>query len=238
MSSTGKVAKRMMNLVLKKRRHYRRKYAAKKSVIPIRRLPRAVRPEVKKFDNAFWNAETIDNAAAWSFNDKMLNISKGDNVEDRTGNKIFVKYIVGRAVVTSSTDADKGLSQIRLGCIIDREPAASAGSTPNFSTIFENQTTDQLDFCAPINKSTTGRYKLVYDKFFTLYDRYTGIPATPIGVQTRYIKFKIPIRKFVQYDSTSTVVQAGCQVYMFAYSALTANTPQISMVTRTYFTDV
>lgn len=227
---------------LKKRLSRKSLVAGGRGHITFSQLPRAVRPELKKFDDSSWAAETIDNYAAPSVVTTLFNISAGSNPNNRIGNTIYCKRIMGRMIFHQSQSNDR--SCINLAVVLDRQPDAFTLGAPSNATlwaqIFKDQSDNVKNLVTLTNVDNNRRFKILKRSTIILnaylFNDAAGTGnACPAG---KYMKFNVPINKKITYVGTGgNGVSAGCQVYVLAWSDQTSNTTQVTMTTRTYFSD-
>jgi len=186
----------------------------------------AVRPEIKKFDEGTWQTETIDDYVSPSLNN-LIQIGQGDTISNRTGNKIFLKYLMVRGWIRGSNTAGVR-TPVRLAFILDKQ--ANAGNVA-WTDVYQSLANVNTNMAAMPNLGNSSRFKILKDKTFDIEYSTGG------GKSLYYFKFKIPVNKIVTYVNANAAVPATNNVCALAWSTLTADTPQLSMVTRAYYTD-
>lgn len=240
---------RFVNKVMRKMRRQsnKRKYnLARRRKIPLSKIPKSILPEVKKFDyeGSLLNIQTAGTGPLQT--SAFTNISQGDTVSTRTGQAIFVKYVVINMLITSSEVAT--WNSTRIAFHLDKQPYGSsyAAGVP-WTTLYEDASTNILDTLSMPNTTSTGRFKLVKSIFFVrsphLIEVSGGAPgATPVDSIAAnppvHFHIKIPINKTVRFQDGSNEVSSGVKLYLTAWSNQDAGScPIMNFYARTYFTD-
>lgn len=212
-----------------------KKYVTKKSLRPkIRRITYSML-EKKYADNAAFNLEdggstltTPISTTAYRFYSLVNNIRLGTGVNQRIGNKIFVRYL--HLTFGFKTDGDNVLngSTCRYGVIWNKQ---ANGTLATGADVFSGGAYESTpEFTSLKNFNTMKKYKTLLDRAHLI------IPATRSGDGTGAAHFNfvgqgviqhyIPINKWVQYSadaaglaSSANLVSNDFLVYIAASNA-------------------
>lgn len=224
----------------------RRKSRKFKRKIAVSQLPKQVRPEIRKRDMPYINAAAAGTATAnYYVNGNFFDITKGDNIDNRQGNRIFAKFVTLKGQVHfSATQAD---TICRVVLLIDNEPSTnSLASPPNWVDVFQTTAgTANSQLLAPLNSTYTGRFRIVKSwswsrspHIFDIDSSAGVLSAATSAIAPVMFSARVRINRILQFVSGApNDVAHGCKLYMFAWSNNDANKPQITATARTYYTD-
>lgn len=213
--------------------------------LPLRKMPKSVLPEIKRRDN-YYASPSLESTSGTVYQTSLFtSIPVGDAFNERTGSKVFIKYVTFKILVVPS--ATVTWNAWRIAFHIDKEPMAStyAAGIP-WTTMYQDTGNVTNNLNAPPNQTLVGRLKIVKELFSIksphLLQVSGGPDPTPItSVQAnppiRYT-FKIPINKVVHYGNGTNEIQSGVKLYLTGWSNQNgAAAPIMYAVARTYFTD-
>jgi len=195
-------------------------------VVRMSALHRSIRPEIKKFDDTTWSSETLDDYVSPSLSN-LIQIGQGDLISNRQGNKIFLKYIMVRGWLVGSATAGVR-TPVRISIVLDKQPNAANAA---WADVYQSHANVNLNMNAQPNFGNSSRFKILKDKTFNIEYSTGG------GSSLQMFKFKVPVNKYVTYVNQNAAVPATNNVLALGWSTLTANTPQVTMVARAYYTD-
>lgn len=207
--------------------------------IPLRRMPRAVIPEIKKID-FYLTATQFGVGSTDAVIRSPCQIAAGDNIANRTGNKVFMKYLLIRGDCT--IDADDPLSLCRLEVMLDKQPNAG---TATWANMYEATGNAVLDVHAQRAFATATRFKTLKSKTFKL-----GLGTTADGAITSaaamngnspgqfHFKWKIPVNKYMTYVDGSAAVPTTNNIVIVVWGQQAVATgPLVNYTVRGYFSD-
>ncbi|HAG6118910.1 TPA: hypothetical protein HFC92_005492 [Escherichia coli] len=148
----------------------------------------------------------------------LTGISIGDSANEREGNSIFMRSISARFNTTCNSSATS--SFIRMILIEDLQQVADTG--PTMASVL------QSDVMSSLNSTTIGRYKVLYNKLYTV----NNTDKKSI-VWTKYWD----IKHHVRYNGSGVAdIQKG-GLYLLLLSSEATNTPTITYNIRLGYYD-
>lgn len=149
----------------------------------------------------------------------LSNIAQGDTVSGRTGNSVLARTFLLRAQVTKHASATETFVRIML--IWDTQQIGD--TAPTIATVL-----DSVDTLSGLNVSTTGRYKILMNKHYTLDTTRTS---------SIYINKFFNIYKHIRYNGTgdSDIQKNG--LYMVLLGNEATNTPLLSYMCKLGYHD-
>lgn len=221
-----KVARRVRNKrggISRRRRRFYKQYKSYRSMAytaykGVRLLKGLVNVEKKFFDVA-QSGLVLSSATIAPLN----NMAAGDDHNQRNGNSILAKYIVGKFTITINPTATTSYTRIMV--IMD---LSNQGLAPGLGDILQTITVGQ-GIVSPKNSDNTDRFWTLYDKTFTMSDN---------GRQTISPKMYVPINTHLKYNNTSASVDTNA-IYLVLLSDqdLSGTAPLATWHTRLAFYD-
>lgn len=145
-------------------------------------------------------------------------ITLGTQQGQRVGNRIRLKRAVGRVNFSQSgAAATLAPNSVRLLVVLDKQPN---GAAPSYTQLFTNTTAGE-EYLSAINVDGEKRYKVLYDKLFTL-QVHGGSTNTP---EEKTVRINIPLHKVITvYNGTgSTVAAVNTNALHFMYLSDTSS---------------
>ena len=201
------------------------------------RIPRGLLPELKrKFDPAFWDGETLDSPSATASQYALFaQIVQGTNAQNRLGDSIFVDKVVLRLHLEQSTS--NTFSTACLAVVMDMEPAAG---NPAWTDVFQGigaaTAPAYLNAIPNFDKRLRFSYKERMSIPLSWSGAYWNGSAATVSPHPKQIVMEIPVKRRVSYDNSGGVYR-GCELQLFGWSDLTANTPKVWGSYEIFFTD-
>nr|QXP07581.1 MAG: putative capsid protein [Arizlama virus] len=151
----------------------------------------------------------------------MVSITQGDGDDQRTGNSVFVRSVNFKGYIQRNTSGDS--SQIvRISIVQDTQQQADAA--PGFSNIYEG-----TSIASHLNTETVGRFKVMYNRVFTVDDLTCGVIPFEINM---------PMRHHVRYNGSSpTDIQKGGLYFIAVSTQGTTNAPLVHYDMRISYHD-
>lgn len=160
---------------------------------------------------------TISNAGVVTH---MSAIAQGDSDSSRHGNSVYCRSLNIKGFVRINASATS--TCYRIAVIIDTQQVGD--TSPTFSDIYENS-----DVSSHLNNATVGRYKVIYNKVYTL------VPTNDSAI--RYFDINLPMRHHVRFNgSASSDVQKG-GIYLVRVSNEATNVPTDNFESRLSYHD-
>lgn len=227
------------------RKNYRKNYKPRNTLTPatVAKIARQVSREDKPVRECrFWNSgtPTLTTATlAASFNTMELSIiSQGDDLNNRTGSKIYMSGV--KIDVTIKNFAPQS-RLVRISVVKNRNRAGDLLDTTAWSDIYQgttyaDRTADAriLDSQSPLNKDVL---EIFYDKVF----RVAQTEDTNDSIHfTKYIPIN---RKFEYGDDGTTNVALSGQLYLILhvikpdFAAGTSDATDVIAMSRVFFKD-
>lgn len=176
-----------------------------------------INSELKKSDI---NTSTSVSTTATIVN--LTAIAQGDDVGDRNGNKILLKYLRFQYYAAMNVSATS--SAIRVMVVVDTE---NQGSAPSINDILQT-TGAGLAINAPINSDDTQR-------FTVLFDDHIALSNTGQSISTR--KHYISLNFHTSFTSSLSSSSNKNAIYLVAVSTEATNTPTLAYSSRLSFYD-
>lgn len=191
--------------------------------IPLSKLPASVRPEIKRYVDQTWTAETLDAAGSASFNFTMNNLAQGVNYNQRVGDKVFSKSFYIKGILEGSTGVN--YANYRIDLIQDRQPAAT---NPGWTDIYlGGGATDKDNLNAVLNPNNRQRFRImktIKGPLLSYLESTTGPTSTP-GV--KHFKMFVKTNKFMRWNNTAaSTPNDGVRYFLVGWSDLNANVPK------------
>lgn len=209
----------------------RKPYYRRRGYRPRRRFPLykrklyAGRPELKTHLVEF-NAVPISTTLTTR---DLCSVAQGITAGMRIGNKIFVKYLKFEVLIKPSATDGNNSMRLTIGQFPSKKQPVSTTLTP---------TNDGCPASWWQSWSYSTGIRLYYNKMFTL-SATNGANATDNngpGVQHRYIKKKIRINRYIEYNSVYHPVGGYLFLWHTSDSSLTPF-PLMSGTSRIYYYD-
>ncbi len=201
------------------------------------RIPAALMPEVKRaFNGEFWSAETIDDATAPSIYSFFTQIVQGDTSGTRQGDMIRVQKVVIRLWLEPSTSLS--YSTVNLAVLLDCEPGIGA---PAMNEVFQGGLSTSKGYHAAIpNYDKRSRFLFKQREAVPMVwsAAYWNGTSAVVSARPVTLTLEIPVNRIVKYDGTSARPYSGCELMLFAWSDVTANTPKAYASYEIFYVDV
>lgn len=204
--------------------------------------------ELKYKDTLF--SDTVDNAGEVQI---LNNLSTGVTSSTRLGDEVMATSIQFRGWMVNAADNVNGPNFVRVILFWDRQPnggapTIQADSSSGVPAVLETQViTAANSTVAPYMYSTQERFRILYDKRFTLNSNFAQTTdgaapdalteVYPVGIQ---FKKKIKLNRKVKYLDTNTGTIVDIQtnsLYMALISSESANPPTVTIGYRLYYKD-
>lgn len=203
---------------LAKRRTYRKKVGvARKALRMVKAIKRTYRPEYKKIDLG-----AVANDVGTTANTQLLHgIAQGDTNITRNGNNILIKSVSMKGWIQHNNTATVG-QMVKMWLIADKQQIGD--TTPTAADIWQVAASSVT---APLNRDTTGRFKILWSK------TYTVDPGNEIRPIYMYKRLTHPVK----YNGTTGADIQKNGLYLFMASTDDTNKPQVNTNIRTTFLD-
>lgn len=172
----------------------------------------------------------------------LLNaVAAGDTIHTRDGNQVRATSLLLRFSMRGPNTADPVPPIVRVIVFWDRQ--ANQGppeyfGLDNASALLTNQSVGDPIF-ANTNMNTWSRYKVLYDKTFTVpfYDA-SGVNSFS---NVKYVKKKIRLSRVIQYDdivaNASAFTSNSLNLLIVSNKSVAGDTPVVGLSYRFYFKD-
>ena len=150
---------------------------------------------------------------------QLTAIAQGDEIDDRTGNSIFVRGITWRFCLELHASATA--TQVRMVLVKDNQQGAD--SAPSWTTVFSSAAIDSL-----LNIQTLGRFTILKDKTYLL---------DAVNRRQIFEKGFYPMKYHVRFNGTTSSDIQKNGLYLMYMSNEATNTPTLDGVWRTNFYD-
>lgn len=204
----------------KGKRSYKRRSnsGVKKLYKKVNYLAKLTSPEVKKVDIGF-GPTTLSGSSGNTY--LLTNISRGDNPDQRQGDKINCKYHTVKGIITF----DPISTQAGCRIVIIRDNQQIADTSPTVLDVFK-----EVSYFSPLNAAHVGRFSILASKSVYYNSTRTNQP------------FSLFVKKFTRCrfnGSTGGDQQKNAVYIMFIpkYVSIFPNTSTVEAITRTGYTD-
>jgi len=123
----------------------------------------------------------------------LTDIAQGDTISGRTGNSVLVRYLNAKIWLRMR---DNQPTMTRIMLVRDKQQVGD--TTPSISTVLNGTAGPQV-ITSFLNRTTAGRFDILYDRTFSLAGTSTGGHTTD-----RLIKINKVMRSHVRYNGTSS----------------------------------
>lgn len=190
----------------------------------VRKLNQIGFPE-KKIYTATISAATIINTGSVSY---LSGVAEGDDYTNRTGRKIYVKYLRVRLRMEANSMLANFNHCIRVAIVLDR---FGTGTAITLSDIFANSIIEDLPNAA---NNQRARYQILYDKM-----HYINNTQTPVGtgLAIKVVDIYKRLNKYITFTGTGQTEEGKNSLYLLMYSEDATNGPEVSGFARIAFTD-
>lgn len=147
-------------------------------------------------------------------------IGQDDTVSGRTGNSILVNSVSGRVSLSANATAVSNIVRVLL--VVDRQQVAD--SSPAIGDILNTNN----DVYAHYNVNTLGRFKVLYDKIFTV---------NTAGKNAVFFKFFKTINDHTKYNGTASSDVQRNGIYVVVVSDNGTNGPALASSFRVSYRD-
>lgn len=209
--------------------------------IPRAMIPKQISPDMERKHavDFFWRAETMDDYSAPSINGDSFLITQGNGFNSRISESIRIHYVSYKYHIEQSVGTT--YNNVTMCWVLDREPyVASATSAPAWGNVFANEGTATGNLNPFLNPTSRDRFKILRTKRYTLC---TTAAYTDAGGASHLVpavvddQVFVKINDTVRYSNAATQPVSGPQVWLFAWSDVTSNTPKIWCGSDTCFSD-
>lgn len=191
-------------------------YLAKKALWGLQKIRGLVNSEMYKYTQSQSGVSVTNSGGTIA----MTTIAQGDGDGARTGNSILVKSLNIKGNLIYNTGASKLYQPVRLFIVMDTQQVGD--SSPTIGNVLE-----QVATYGHISASTAGRFKVLYNRVFTLTGSNAGIP----------FQINIPLQHHVRYNGTaSSDIQKGGLYFMYCSNESTL-APTMDYESRTCYHD-
>lgn len=151
-----------------------------------------------------------------------FNISQGDSISQRQGQKILAKYIkMCYTFQHAHTISANTCNRIRIMVVMDKMPQSSGGTVPTYGDIVQfTSTPAQWPLTPPdVNQGFVNRrFKFLYDKVHDLTEFNSVGNTYPTNESQCYRKVTIPVNKVITFNSSSGTSLGRNHIYVFCWS--------------------
>lgn len=225
-----------------RRPHYRRSKTKRKPTV--KKLAR----RVAKIENAierkhFSRYSTVDMVAGTTSIRVLTGIAQGDDFSERVGEEIVLKYVDYKVDLYKQQSTSAAPVRIRVICLVDHQAngaqmQVNTGLSPtnvDLATAFLDDQQGSPVWMAPYNYRTVERYKVLFDKLYTIN------PDSTAEDKLQYHQGRISLHNMkIKFGSSSANIdgQSSKSVKFLAMSS-NASTGMLfySLLTDIYYED-
>lgn len=185
------------------------------------------------------------NASSAAYRIIPFNIGQGDQINQRQGQKILMKYLSLYYEISHAHSSYANTnSRVRVMVVMDKMPQSSGGAYPTYGDIVQyTSTAQQWPFTpADVNQGFVNkRFKILYDRHHDLVEYNSTTETFPTTKSQCAKKVLIPLNKVMTFNGSSTGTLGRNWVYVFVWSDQvydgTLVSPKGSFFTRAVYLD-
>lgn len=196
---------------------------AQKAVQGVSYLKGLVNSERMYFDTSVVNS--VDYSGVGNC---LTNIAQGDADGNRTGISLLAKSMYIQATVSYNTAGTAIFNTVRLVLLMDTEINGSSNQPSWTDLITSSYVGNTYGVIAPINKNTSTRYKIMWDK---------RIQLSISGDRTKTVTKYIPLQTHIKYTGPNATDYQRNQFYLMQISDQSTLTPTVTFIARIGYHD-
>lgn len=203
-------------------------------------IPRSfLSTEIKRYVStpAFWDAETLDVPTSTASRASMFtNIVQGTASGNRVGVQIRVLEVVFRIYLEQS--ASITFETVDLAAVLDTEPAAGA---PSWTDVFQGAGGGGVTYYHVATANNDNRFRFKYLRRMTIpmewqTSYWNGAAAVGI-VKPVTIELALKLNRQVVYNASTGRPYKGCELDLWGWGDVNANTTKATATVEIFFTD-